>query len=159
MTCKSWHPWYTFEGPEQGYWCCFAGRINQKFSSVFDVGCEPPVTWAGTKTLRFLRGVFLPFKCPYLPMRIPIPCTTCDVIGLNGHRLFWHLQLEQEKEIFHEHESGKQAREKNVKWTSKIDQKIDYLPIHVPCTFYWKIINSQPLQFLLKLFPLSGCLK
>ena len=69
---------------------------------------------------------------------------------------FWHLQLEQEKEIFYEHESGKQAREKNAKWTSKIDQKIDYLPIHVPCTFYWKIINSQPLQFLLKLFPLSG---
>ena len=71
---------------------------------------------------------------------------------------FWHLQLEQEKEIFYEHESGKQAREKNAKWTSKIDQKIDYLPTHVPCTFYWKSINSQPLQFLLKLFPLSGSL-
>ena len=46
------------------------------------------------------KSMILPFKCPYLPMRIPIPCTTCDVICLNRYRLFWHLQLEQKKRSF-----------------------------------------------------------
>ena len=58
MTCKSWHPWYTFGGPEQGYWCCFAGGINQKFSSVCDVGLPTASDLAGTNTLQFLRGAF-----------------------------------------------------------------------------------------------------
>ena len=101
--------------------------------------------------------MILPFKCPYLPMRIPIPCTTCDVIGLNGHRLFWHLQLEQEKEIFHEHEWGKQAREKMRFELLRLTRKnIDFLPIHILCTFYWKLLIHNPYNFCSKLFRLSG---
>ena len=39
LTGQSWQvlkSWYTGGGPEQGFWHCFADRLNQKFISVCD---------------------------------------------------------------------------------------------------------------------------
>ena len=36
LTGQSWciiKSWYTGEGPEQGYRCCFTNRLNQKFGN------------------------------------------------------------------------------------------------------------------------------
>ena len=162
MTCKSWHPWYTFGGLEQGYWCCFAGGINQKFSSVCDASCL--CQWLSRcKNSTVFEGCI--FKPHDFTLQMPISAheDPHSLYYLWCHWFEWSYTI-----LTPTTRAGKRdlswawirqiGQRKNAKWTSKIDQKIDYLPIHVPCTFYWKSINSQPLQFLLKLFPLSGSL-
>ena len=162
MTCKSWHPWYTFGGLEQGYWCCFAGGINQKFSSVCDASCL--CQWLSRcKNSTVFEGCI--FKPHDFTLQMPISAheDPHSLYYLWCHWFEWSYTI-----LTPTTRAGKRdlswawirqiGQRKNAKWTSKIDQKIDYLPIHVPCTFYWKSINSQPLQFLLKLFPVSGSL-
>ena len=89
-------------------------------------------------------------------MRIPIPRTTCDVIGLNGHRLFWHLQLEQEKEIFHGHESGKQAREKMQNEHLRLTRKLTTYPYTYRALSIEKVLIHNPYNFCWNFFPWVG---